>query len=51
MINDEIKVRDIISVTITLDGRYTDGPRAASTYKKFVNYLNDPDKCDIDDNK
>ena len=44
VVNNEIKIRDVINVTLTLDHRYTDGARAAPIYQKFVQYLNDPEK-------
>ena len=45
VVNDEVLVRDVISVTLTLDHRYTDGNRASGIYQKFVKYLHDPDLC------
>jgi len=44
VVGDEIKIRNVIDVTLTLDHRYTDGARAAPLYQKFVNILKDPEK-------
>ena len=45
VVDDEIKIRNVINVTLTLDHRYTDGARAAPVYQKFLRYLHDPEKC------
>jgi pyruvate dehydrogenase E2 component (dihydrolipoamide acetyltransferase) len=45
VVNNEIKIRDVINLTLTLDHRYTDGARAAPLYQKFIKYLNDPETC------
>ena len=51
VVDGEIKIRDVINVTLTLDHRYTDGARARGVYQKFITYLDDPDKCPKDDAK
>ncbi len=50
VVNGEVKVRDVITVTITLDHRYTDGARAAPVYQKFVKYLRDPESVPLEAN-
>lgn len=45
VVDNEVKIRDIINVTLTLDHRYTDGARAAVVYQKFIKYLDNPDSC------
>ncbi len=42
---DEIKVRDVVFLTMTIDRRFLDGMNHAEIYKKFVAYLDDPAKC------
>ena len=49
VINNEIKIRDIINVSLTLDHRYTDGAKASKVYQKFVKYLHDPELCNAFD--
>eukprot|EP00830_Metopus_es_P013553 TRINITY_DN3324_c0_g3_i2.p1 TRINITY_DN3324_c0_g3~~TRINITY_DN3324_c0_g3_i2.p1 ORF type:complete len:280 (+),score=29.54 TRINITY_DN3324_c0_g3_i2:194-1033(+) len=44
-VGDEVKIRDVINVTLTLDHRYTDGARAMEVYRKFVDGLHDPESC------
>ena len=51
VVDNEVKIRDIINITLTLDHRYTDGARAAKVYQKFIKYLNDPDTCPKEENK
>lgn len=51
VVDNEIKVRNIVNVTVTLDSRYTDAPRAMGIYKKFTSYLEDPSKCIAEDAK
>lgn len=46
VVKDEIKIRNVINVTLTLDHRFTDGARAARVYQKFTKYLNDPIECE-----
>lgn len=46
-VNNKIEIRDVINVTLTLDHRYIDGARAAPVYKKFVEFLNNPEKAAI----
>jgi len=41
---NEIKIRNTIDVTLSLDHRYTDGARAMVIYNRFVQYLHDPEK-------
>ncbi len=45
VVEDEIKIRNVINVTLTLDHRYTDGAQASGLYQRFVRFLHDPDKC------
>eukprot|EP00826_Nyctotherus_ovalis_P057261 TRINITY_DN7820_c0_g1_i6.p2 TRINITY_DN7820_c0_g1~~TRINITY_DN7820_c0_g1_i6.p2 ORF type:complete len:107 (+),score=16.33 TRINITY_DN7820_c0_g1_i6:758-1078(+) len=45
VVENEIKIRDVINITLTLDHRYTDGARAAKVYQKFIKYLDDPVTC------
>lgn len=45
VVDNEVKIRDTINVTLTLDHRYTDGARAAGVYQKFIKYLDNPDSC------
>ena len=42
-VGSEIKIRSVINVTITLDHRYADGAQGADIYKKFTDYLKDPE--------
>ena len=44
VVENEIKIRDVINVTLTLDHRFTDGARAAPLYQKFNKALQDPEK-------
>lgn len=43
VVDDEVKIRDVVNVTLTLDHRYTDGARAGQIYKKFRDFLHDPE--------
>lgn len=43
VVNDQILIRDVVNVTLTLDHRYTDGARSMALYKTFCDYLNDPE--------
>jgi len=42
VINEDIKIRECITVSFTVDHRYTDGGRAMRLLAKFRKYLNDP---------
>ena len=44
VVENEIKIRDVINVTLTLDHRFTDGARAAPLYQKFNKLLQDTEK-------
>jgi len=44
VVDDEVKIRNVVNVSITLDHRYTDGSTAAPLYKKFISVLKDPEK-------
>lgn len=46
VVDEKIEIRDIINVTLTLDHRYTDGANATILYKRFIEYLKNPDLCD-----
>lgn len=46
VVDGKVEAKDVINLTLTLDHRYTDGANASALYKKFLRYLNDPDKCD-----
>jgi len=50
-IKDNLEIRDIINVTLSLDHRYTDGARATKIYQRFYHYLNDPEKSIAEDLK
>lgn len=43
VVNNEIKIRDIVNIVLTIDQRFTDGVKIASAHKKFNEYLNDPE--------
>ncbi len=49
VVDSEVKIRNVITITLTLDHRYIDGVRAAPAYQKFVKYLRDPESCDAED--
>lgn len=51
VMEDEIKLRDMINITMTVDNRFINEIKAANVYKKFTNYLNDPTKCENEDIK
>jgi pyruvate dehydrogenase E2 component (dihydrolipoamide acetyltransferase) len=51
VVDNEIKIRDVINITLTLDHRYTDGARAAKVYQKFIKYLDDPESCPKEESK
>lgn len=44
VVDNEIKIRDMINVTLTLDHRFIDGARASPMYLKFNKLLQDPEK-------
>ena len=46
---DEIKIRNVINMTLSLDHRYTDGARAVIIYQRFYNYLHDPERMIAED--
>jgi pyruvate/2-oxoglutarate dehydrogenase complex dihydrolipoamide acyltransferase (E2) component len=46
VVNDEIKIRDVMMVNITLDNRFVDGLKATRVNQKFIKYLADPSKCE-----
>ncbi len=45
VVDDEIKVRDVVFLTITADRRFLGGTDHAGMYKKFTGYLADPFQC------
>lgn len=51
VINDEIKIKEVVNVTMTVDNRFVNEIKAASVYKRFTSYLNDPSECDREDVK
>ena len=46
---DEVKIRNVINMTLSLDHRYTDGARAVPIYQRFYHYLEDPEKMIAED--
>ena len=48
VVDNEVKVKDTITITLTLDSRYSDIGRLSNIYKKLIKYLDDPSICDED---
>lgn len=46
VVDNQIVIRPIVNVTITLDHRFTDGARASAVYRKFVNFMRDPENIE-----
>jgi pyruvate/2-oxoglutarate dehydrogenase complex dihydrolipoamide acyltransferase (E2) component len=44
VVDHKIEIREIITVGITADHRYTDGARAMRLLSKFNAYIHDPEK-------
>ena len=44
VVNDEIKIRECITISFTVDHRYTDAGRAIRLLSKFKTYIHDPEK-------
>jgi len=46
VIDEEIKLREVVNVTMTVDYRFVNEVKAARVYKKFTSYLEDPTRCE-----
>ncbi len=44
VIDNEIMIREVIAISVTIDHRYTDASRAIRVFKKFQAYINYPEK-------
>ncbi len=49
VVNEQVQIRNVIKLTLTLDHRYTDGGQVSGIYGNCVRYLEDPEKCVEDD--
>ncbi len=44
VVNNEIQIREVIAISVTIDHRYTDASRAIRIMKKFQAYINSPQR-------
>lgn len=47
VIDNEIKIREIANVTVTIDSRFTNGVNTEKMYKKFCDYLKNPEEMTL----
>jgi len=46
VVDEEIKLRELINVTMIMNYKFVNEVKAARAYKKFTSYLEDPSKCE-----
>ena len=44
VVNDKLEIRETITISVTIDHRFSDGARDVKCLNKFMKYVEDPEK-------